>query len=920
MIDSPPDPAAGIPLLETKLHLPGWRSSLLSRPRLIVRLRRGVEGRLTLVSAPPGFGKTTLLAEWLAAAKANGRPAGWVSLDRGDDDPALFWTYVITALQRARPGVGAHALARLRSPQPPSIDEVLTTLLNEIDAVEDDITLVLDDFHVVEAEPIHAALTFLLDHLSPRLHLVIASRTDPPFPLARLRALGQLTELRAADLRFTPDEAAAFLKQVMGLSLSPVDVAVLEERSEGWIAGLQLAALSLRGREDVHGFLAAFSGDNRYIADYLVEEVLHRQPAAVRRFLLQTSILERLSGPLCDAVTGGEGGSTLLETLERGNLFVVPLDDRRRWYRYHHLFADVLQAQAREEEPDRVCTLHRRASTWYERNGSPSDAVRHALAAGDQERAAGLIEMAWPDLERSGHFATWLGWVRELPDAMVRARPVLSMGFAWALLNAGELEAGEARLRDVERWLDGAADPSGEPATPPAMVVVDEAQFRSLPVALATARTYLAQSLGDVAGTVAHARRLLELVPESDHLARGPGAALLGLAFWASGELEMAVRTFSASMAGLQRAGDSLSAIGGSFVLGDMQMARGRLRVAAATYENALARAAKQPRPVFPGVEELRTGLGELHRERGDLEAAERNLRSAAQVREEAELPGNPCRWYAARARVRGARGDLDGALALLEEAERLHLRSPIPDVRPVAAMKARILIAQGSLAGAEAWAEGSSGLSAEDAPSYMREFEHLTLARVLLARHAADRDDRSLHRAIGLLNRLLPAAEEGGRTGSVIEILMLQALVHQAGADTPRALVALEQALALATPEGYLRIFVDEGEPLRRLLRHAAARGIAGEYVRRLLAAFDAPVQPVPSARPAATALVQPLTPREVEILRLIAAGMRNREIAKHLFISSSTVKRHVANTYSKLGVGHRTAAVARANELKLL
>lgn len=919
MIEPPPNPPVGIPLLETRLFAPRWRPGLVSRPRLVARLRRGVEGRLTLVSAPAGFGKTTLLAEWLAGVSADGSPAGWVSLDRGDD-PALFWDYVLTALQRARPGIGTGALALLRSAQPPPIEAVLTTLVNEIGTVQDDFALVLDDFHVVEAEPIHQAVAFLLDHLPPCLHLVIATRSDPPLPLGRLRVRGQLTELRAADLRFTPEEAAAFLNRRMGLGLSPSSVVALEKRTEGWIAGLQLAALSMQGREDVHGFVAAFSGDNRHVADYLVEEVLQRQPAAVRSFLLQTSILERLSGPLCDAVTGGEGGSAVLEKLERGNLFVVPLDDRRRWYRYHHLFADVLQARAREEEPGGVPTLHRRASAWYERSGSPADAIRHALAAGDLERAAALVEMAWPASEKSYRFATWLGWARELPDAIIRARPVLCMGYAWSLINTGELEAGEAWLRAVERWLGGAADPGGEPVGAAGeMVVVDEARFLSLPIELATARTFLAQALGDTAGAVAHARRLRELVPEGDHLARGPEGALLGLAFWASGDLEAAVRTFSAAMASLERGGDSVSAVGGSFVLGDMQVARGRLREAAATYEQALARVAEQPGPEFPGVGELHLGLGELHLERGDLEAAERHLQTAAELRGQAEHPRNPCRGHAARARVHESRGDLDGALELLEEAERHHIRTPFPDVRPVSAMRARVLVRRGRLAEAVAWAN-ERGLSAEDDPAYQREFEHLTLARVLLARHAAGGDDRSLQEAMGLLQRLLPAAEGGDRTGSVIEILVLHALAHQAGGDTPRALTALERALSLAAPEGYRRIFVDEGEPLRRLLRHSAASGAAGDYARRLLAAFEAPIRPFPSARPAVAALPQPLTPRELEILRLVAAGMRTREIAARLFISPSTVKRHVANLYGKLDVGHRTAVVARANELGLL
>ena len=452
MVDSPGHAAvAGIPLLETKLYIPKRRPRFVSRPRLIERLSEGIERKLTLVSAPAGFGKTTVLAEWLAATPASERAAGWVSLDQSDNDPALFWAYFIAALQKVRSEVGHNALSLMQVPQPPPLESVLTTLINEINAIEEDFALILDDYHVIDAEPVHGGIAFLLDHLPPQMHLVIASRSDPPLPLARVRGRGESTELRASDLCFTPDEAATFLNEVMGLGISASDVAALEARTEGWIAGLQLAALSMQGREDVPEFVAAFSGDDRYIVDYLVEEVLQRQPESVRSFLLQTAILHRLCGPLCDAVTRQEDGRGMLEALERGNLFVVPLDDKRRWYRYHHLFADVLHAHALEEQPDHVPGLHRRASAWYERQGLPSDAIHHALAAEEFERAAGLIEMEARAMRINNQEATLFGWVKALPDELVRARPVLSVHYAFALLR-GEPEAAEARLRDAERW------------------------------------------------------------------------------------------------------------------------------------------------------------------------------------------------------------------------------------------------------------------------------------------------------------------------------------------------------------------------------------------------------------------------------------------------------------------------------------
>ena len=471
-------------LLQTKLFIPILRSpNLVPRLRLLEQLNQGLHlsHKLTLISAPAGFGKTTLVSEWVAGY---GRPAAWLSLDEGDNDPTRFLTYLVAALQTIAPAVGEGALAMLHSPQSPPPESILTTLLNEITAVPDPFVLVLDDYHLVDAKPVaastsvDAALTFLLEHLPPQMHLVITTREDPDLPLSRLRVRGQLTELRAADLRFTPAEADEFLNQIMGLNLSTEEIGSLEQRTEGWIAGLQLAALSMRGQKDITNFIKSFTGSHHFVLDYLVEEVLHQQSEHVRSFLLQTSILDRLSGPLCNAVTGQGDGRGMLEALERGNLFVIPLDDQRHWYRYHHLFLDVLHAHALEEQPDQAPTLHQRASDWYEKNGQMSDAVRHALTAEDFERTAGLAELAWRAMDRNFQSATWLRWVKALPDELVRARPVLCAGYAWALLNLDQLEACEARLQDAERWLDTKVDMSEQPRILPAgMVVVDEEEF-----------------------------------------------------------------------------------------------------------------------------------------------------------------------------------------------------------------------------------------------------------------------------------------------------------------------------------------------------------------------------------------------------------------------------------------------------------
>jgi len=908
----PERPNLGRPLLDTKLYVPRSRSVVIARDRLTDALRRGAAQKLTLVVAPAGFGKTTLLAEWLADVAGRVNEAGWVSLDPSENEPVLFWSYVIRALQNIHPAVGTQALALLESPQAPSIEIVLTTLINEVEMIDRDFVVILDDYHVIDSAPVHNSLGFLLDHLPRRMRLVVASRSDPALPLPRLRARGELTELRAGDLRFTLDESSSFLNDVMALDVSASDTAKLERRTEGWIAGLKLAALSMKGRDDVRGFVDAFSGDNRYIADYLVEEVLHAEPEHIRRFLLGTAILDRMNGALCDTVIGETGSQALLEELERRNLFVVALDDRREWYRYHHLFADVLQ---RLNTSAGAHASHRRASAWYEEHGSFADAVRHALAADDVERAAALLERTWPEKNRSYESGKWLAQVKTLPNEIVRDRPVLSMGYAWALLNSGELEVAEQRLSDVERLLQNTevAKDSGTQ-----MVVSDEARLKSLAAELASARIYLAQALGEAPGTLEHAKRALALIPEGDHAGRATGIALVALALWGRGELEPAHRTFSEALDVMRLAGHDLDAVRGTFVLGDIRVAQGRLREAVSIYERGLQLAAEAPNPAAAETDELHLGLSEVHCEWNDLTSATKHLDAITAAGRTAHM-GNRLRWGTAMARICAAYGEFDRAHDLLNEAERHERRDPVPRVRPIPALRARIRIAQGRLDDAITWAS-KARVSVDDALSYLHEFEHVTLARVLIARHDAPNGERTANDAAKLLERLRSAAEAGGRIGSVAEMLVLHAFAQHALGNLRGALDSLTQALALAEPEGYLRVFLDEGSRMRDLLRQAATRGLATGYSRRVLAAFDAPRPALAPAGGGVVGLLQPLTTREHEILRLIASGLRNQEIADQLSISGATVKRHIANAYGKLGVGHRTEALARANELKLL
>lgn len=907
-------------LLATKLYAPPPPAGVVRRPRLLRRLHEGAHGRLTLLSASAGFGKTTLAAAWTAEAEL---PVAWLSLDEGDGDAAAFLRYLIAALREVAGDVGTEAWAALASPQPPDAATLLPGLVNELAALEHDVALVLDDYHAMDAREVDAALAFLLDRAPPRLHLVLTTREDPDLPLARLRARGQLTELRAADLRFTADEAADFLREGAGVALSAEEIAALEARTEGWIAGLQLAALSMRGRDDVAAFVRAFAGDHRFVVDYLVDEVLRRQPEEVRDFLLETSVLSRLSGRLCEAVTGRPRCDRLLGALERGNLFLVPLDDRRRWFRYHHLFAEMLRAHLEADRPERAAELRGRASAWFEAEGDADEAVRYARAAGDLLRVTDLAERFGPAMRAAYRPGQVVAWLSALPEPLLRDRPFACVELARAATEIGRLDEAERRLEDAERWLVG-PDGTAPPGAAPSGVVPAGPRRVPLPAAVATARAYLAQARADHDATVRHAGRALDLLPEEEAFERGVVLALQGLAQWSRGKIDAGHHAFADGLAAMARAGGMLG-LSPRYVLADMRIAQGRFREAERIYRDALAGvAAADGGPAPMGAANMELGLAEVACERGDLDGCARHLAASEAMGKGAVHLDTEYRWHLLRARLARDAGDLEAALRELDEAERRFYPTPVPDVRPIAAQRACVLLAAGRRAEAEAWA-ADRGLAPDDPPSYLREFEHLALARILLARFRAVGDAGALRTARELLDRLARHAEAQGRSASVAEILVLRALVHDAAGAAAAAHADLTRALDLAEPEGWLRVFTREGADMRTLLRSAGprtpfARAVAAATPGRGDAAVGPSAPTTAVDAPSPTPLLEPLSERELVVLRLIAEGLSNRQIAARLFRALPTVKGYNREIFAKLQVTRRTEAIARARELGLV
>ena len=908
MVESPvtvPGPDA---LLATKLHMPGPRPGLVPRPRLLARLDEGLGRGLILVCGPAGYGKTVLLTDW---ARRGEFPAAWLSLDAADNDPARFWRHAVAALDRARPGIDDRLGPLLGPPAPSSFQGLVTALINEL--ATDQALLVLDDYHLISSRQVHESLAFLVEHRPAGICVVLASRSDPPLPLARLRARGQLTEIRVAELRFTPAEAGELLQHAAS-ALPDASVAALAARTEGWAAGLQLAALSLRRQDDAAAFVAAFTGSHRYVLDYLAEEVLEGQDEQLRAFLLETSVLGRLSGSLCDAVTGREGSRALLEEAERAGLFLIPLDEVRGWWRYHHLFADLLRARLQQEQPGRLAQLHRNAAAWYQEHEMAEDAIGHAAAAGEMLWAARIIEQHFDLVHRIlGEAATIDRWLSVLPADVVRSRPRLLLAQAHVAGDSGHPEVMEPLLDAAECAPPDWAD---EPFEPTAGVA---ASFLiNVPALTTLNRSYLAQLHGDAEGTAAFAAQTLAESKPEERALSATAHGFLAVAEWLRGRLTEAERALASSVTEWRQTGQ-LTLIGwGWYQLVLIQLAQGRLDAAALTCEEALGSLVTSGRPP-PAAGPSYAGLADIAYQRDELDVALRHATEGIALCRQFVYTPPLASGLATLAMIRQATGDPAGALAAITEAGQA-APGPAGPLNPVPARRARLLLAQGDLPPAARFAR-ENGLGPDDEPDYARESGHLVLARILLAQ---DRPGQ----ALGLLDRLHAAAVAQGRTGSLIEIGALRALALAAAGDEAGAVTALAGALLLACPQGHVRVFADQGPPMAALLGRLvaaqragsgfqAAAGVPLGYLARIQRAFAAgPTAPDPGP----SGIIEPLTRRELEVLRMVAAGLSNQAIANELVVTLDTVKKHVGHVLGKLGAANRTEAVARGRELSLI
>lgn len=886
-------------LLRTKFYVPPIRSKQIARPRLSDLITNGLDRALILVSAPAGYGKSTLVSNWL---KEKQIPSAWFSLDNGDNDPVRFLQYLVAALAPFAPGVEAEAPGMLQGIQPAQFETVINLLVNELASFPKPFVLVLDDLHLIQTEAVLKILTYLLEHLPPQMHLALLTRTDPPLPLARLRARDRLTDIRADQLRFTHDEIAAFLNDVMGLMLSADDLSAIEKRTEGWIAGLHLAALSMQSSKDIHGFVSAFTGSHHYVMDYLVEEVLKSQPEKLGAFLLKTSILDNMCAPLCESVLDVRSenpvdGQAMLESLERMNLFVIPLDDERRWYRYHHLFADVLKKRLEQHYPDSLHELHKRASQWFEKNGLVSEAIRHSLTGGDMDRAIQLIEQNGPLLLMSGELNALSGWIKAV-EARSQAHPWIHIIKGWLSILTGQPERAEEEFQPAENLIS-----SRKPDT----------EIRLMQGAIATGRSYRSFMEGDTNHTAPIAREAVKNLPDVDLISRsirGIATALLGEASVMNGELEDARQACMEAKQIGQVSGNINVVIIVNCALGRIFTEQGLLHQAAEMYAEALQIATRPDGRKFVVAGEPYTELSQVSYEWNDLENAMEQVDRCLALCRQSGQETFQAKGSIMLAHLERINGNTKTAVENMNIAEKLMKEHHFAFKYTVWVKYAlvRLWIALGDLEKASHIVE-ESGITTRDEIPYLREPEFLALLRLLLAQGDYDA-------SLALSKRLLQKAETGKRMGRVIEVLVLQALIFQGRKETEQALAVLKRALSLAKPERYIRTFVDEGEPMVRLLHLARSQQIETEYVSALLSVFE---KTTGTTQPPPKLLTEPLTAREVEVLKLIEAGQSNQDIAGQLVISMPTVKRHISNIYAKLGVESRTQAVAIGKELKI-
>ena len=875
------------PLLAIKVTTPTIRPRVVVRSRLTQQLDAVRSRRIAVLSAPAGSGKTTLVSEWVDGLEC---AVAWFSIDSEDGELSRFLAYLVRALQSTGLAVGESTRLRLLTDATIDPAELLTLLLNDLASIERDLVVVLDDYHNVESTEIDDALSFLVDYLPPRVHFVVTTREDPQLPLSRLRARDQLVEIRAHDLGFSKDELASFLRDTMHLAVDDREIEAIENRTEGWVAGAQLAALSLQATDDPHALIASFAGDNRFVVDYLAEEVFGRQPPDVMTFLDETAILERLEADLCNTVTGTRNAREMLDRLERNNIFLVPLDAQRTWYRYHDIFRDALRARGAISK-SRTSELHRRAGAWFESHGMPANAIRHAHAAGDTEQVLRVADSVRPSIEGVVESRQWLEWIKPVVENIADQPASIRLGCATAYLTTGQLEAADHVLTTLEEY-------SGDLQEPIDM-----------------ARIYLAAARRDASSTIAQGKALLSRLTEGQHARRGQALTLIGLAHWFSGNVHDARKSFSTFLEGALAADDLSNAVSGAFVLSHLTMQTGDVDGAAEVCQRVLGLIDSSELKSPMGTGDLFRELAVIHCERGKLIEATRYLEEAKRCAGGDTLPDWHRRILLSSARIEEAKGDDGVALDLLDEAERMSIRTPLPIVQAIKALRARIFLRQGEINDALRWAR-SLDIDADGPSEYVHEFEYAVYARVISEESRRSGKASNPTRSLELLSALAQNAEQAGRTIDLLEVLVATVLVQAGHGHTEDALVVLRRALSLAEPIGLTTVFTIEGEEMARLLNQILKRPPRDSFEDRLAAMIQ---KDAPDDAPGLT-IADPLSDRELDVLRLLDSELSGPEIARNLFISLNTLRTHTKHIYAKLAATNRRAALRRARELRYL